>query len=123
MIACSGHAATHLPQPSHALGLMSNACCHLCTKPLMRAAKLRLLRSMSGNVPTTKTWVGQTFTHSALPSHRLRSITGAKAPAGCLQSLGLGKLRAPMAEGHNVWQEAAAVGKRSLQEGVRSMEG
>jgi hypothetical protein len=46
VIARSGHAATHLPQPSHALELMSKACCHLCTKPLMRPESFRLLRSL-----------------------------------------------------------------------------
>src|SRR5262245_54253475 len=50
VIACSGHAATHLPQPSHALGLMSKACCHLCTKPLMRPESFRSMRSLRGNV-------------------------------------------------------------------------
>lgn len=46
---------------------------------------LNPLRWSLGNVPTTKTEYGQTGTQSALPSQRLRSMTGMKTPGSCLQ--------------------------------------
>ena len=89
--ASSGHAAMHLPQASQAPGLTASLLPPV-HDTFDTGCEGKLARSLRGKVPTTKTWVGQTVTHAALPSHRVRSTTGTKAPAGCLHSRGLGKL-------------------------------
>src|ERR1044072_4481840 len=45
-------------------------------------------RSEAGRTPSVKTFVGQTAAQTALPSQRLRSITGTKVPGACLQAEG-----------------------------------
>lgn len=80
MIADSGQAFTHNPQPSHASAFINNACCQLCAKPLTLPIRLMPARARFGKVPTAKTDTGHTRTQSPLPSQRLRSITGRMAP-------------------------------------------
>jgi len=88
VMASSGQALMHRPQASQASGLTSNACCHLCAKPLSLPLMLRADRMSLGKESTLKSPTGHTRTHSPLPSHRLRSITGTKVPASCLHSVG-----------------------------------
>ena len=93
--ACSGQALTHNPQASQASGLGSSACCQRWAKPFSRPLRLSPALCARGSVSTLKTETGHTRTHAALPSHRLRSITGRNTPAGCLHSssVGIGGLR------------------------------
>lgn len=84
--ASSGQALTHSPQASHRSAWSNTACCHLWPKPFNFPLKLRLDLITFGRVSTPKTPTGQTLTQSALPSHLLRSIVGAKIPGSCLHS-------------------------------------
>ena len=87
VIAPSGQALTHRPQPWHWSARTASACSAAVHPPLERA------RASSGRAArrvrarrTTKTSYGHSATQAALPSQRLGSMTGAKRPAGCLQS-------------------------------------
>jgi len=71
----------HRPQASQASAFTSNAWRHRWAKPLIFPLKLSADLNSSGKESTLKSPTGQTFTHSPLPSHRLRSITGTKVPA------------------------------------------
>jgi hypothetical protein len=84
-MALSGQADTHNPQASHAPAFGVNACFQPCAIPLSLPFRESPPRSDFGSTPITKTPLGQTDTQSDFPSQRLRSISGAIVPGGCLQ--------------------------------------
>jgi hypothetical protein len=62
-----------------------NACFQPWANPFILPTNDSPPRCDAGKTPSTKTFLGHTLTQSPLPSHRLRSITGANAPGACLQ--------------------------------------
>lgn len=89
VMAFSGQELTHSPQASHNSGRTRIACCQRWTNPLILPWMVKPVRRSVGSVSTAKTVTGHTRTQSALPSQRLRSMTGENAPGACLHSGGL----------------------------------
>src|SRR5262245_29852298 len=83
-MACSGHAATHSPQPWHWSARTANAWRFPCAQAFSRptSESERLSSADSGRISNTE--YGHTRTQSSLASQRLRSTTGAITPGGCL---------------------------------------
>jgi hypothetical protein len=93
VIARSGQAVTHRPQPRQASAAVTNACCPLCTKTLIRAFQLKALRSSAVSLRIVNTSTGHTCTHGPAPSQRSALITGMSLPSGCLKSISLPRER------------------------------